>query len=75
MTASEVENGLRVWLEEALAAGQGAIEEGDATLPAELADLARVTTFEEDGLLTRDKGIVLRFGNGSVFQVSIVRSR
>jgi hypothetical protein len=37
-------------------------------------DLAHVTTFERAGLLTTNAGIVLRFGDGSVFQISIVKS-
>ncbi|QYK49096.1 MAG: hypothetical protein KF838_04415 [Phycisphaeraceae bacterium] len=41
----------------------------------DLDDLASVTTFERAGLMTTNAGIVLRFGDGSVFQVSIVQSR
>jgi hypothetical protein len=42
---------------------------------SDLDDLASVTTFERAGLLTNNAGIVLRFGDGSVFQISIVQSR
>ncbi len=42
---------------------------------SDLDDLASVTTFERAGLLTTNAGIVLRFGDGSVFQISIVQSR
>ena len=31
-------------------------------------------TFEDAGLLTQDKGLVLQFRNGAAFQISIVRS-
>ncbi|MBX3316687.1 MAG: hypothetical protein KF902_07475 [Phycisphaeraceae bacterium] len=42
---------------------------------SDLDDLASVTTFERGGLMTTNAGIVLRFGDGSVFQISIVQSR
>lgn len=42
---------------------------------ADFEDAAHVTTFERAGLLTSNAGIVLRFGDGSVFQISIVQSR
>jgi hypothetical protein len=41
----------------------------------DLDDLANAATFERAGLLTANAGIVLRFGDGSVFQISIVQSR
>jgi hypothetical protein len=41
---------------------------------ADFEDAAHVTTFERAGLLTSDAGFVLRFGDGSVFQISIVKS-
>lgn len=36
---------------------------------------ARVTTFEEASLLTRDRGVVLRLPGGREFQITIVQSR
>lgn len=44
-------------------------------IPEEWAELDSVRTFEEAGLLTRDKGVVLRFKDRSEYQVSIIRSR
>lgn len=38
-------------------------------------DLTGVTTFENEGVLTGNEGVVLRFADGSEFQVSIVQSR
>jgi hypothetical protein len=35
---------------------------------------ARVKTFEDAGLLTRDRGIVLSLEDGSEFQITIVQS-
>lgn len=38
-------------------------------------DLTGVTTFENEGVLSGNEGIVLRFADGSEFQVTIVQSR
>ncbi len=35
----------------------------------------RVTSFEEAGIMTSDKGMVIQMENGSEFQVTIVQSR
>lgn len=40
-----------------------------------LAGLAAVRTFEDSGVLTNDDGLVLRFEDGTEFQVTVVRSR
>lgn len=34
-----------------------------------------VSTFDEAGVLTRNKGLVVRMGDGSEFQITIVQSR
>ena len=44
-------------------------EEGDVI------KIKEVCTFELAGLLTRDRGVVVKLEDGSEFQVSIVRSR
>ena len=44
-------------------------------MPAELADVEMVRTFDEAGLLTRDKGIEIRMKDKAMFQITIVRSR
>ena len=36
---------------------------------------ARVSTFEEDGILTHNRGLVVRLQNGAEFQVTIVQSQ
>jgi hypothetical protein len=41
---------------------------------SDLEDLAHVTTFQRADLLTSNAGFVLRFGDGSVFQISTVKS-
>ena len=38
-------------------------------------EIARVQTFEEAGLLTSNRGVVVRTANGSTFQITIVQSR
>lgn len=40
-----------------------------------LARIRSVPTFEDAGLLTRDRGLVLRMSNGAEFQLTIVQSK
>jgi hypothetical protein len=35
---------------------------------------ARVERFDHAGIMTRDRGLVLRFSNGAEFQITIVQS-
>jgi len=35
----------------------------------------RARTFAEDGVMTRDAGLVVRLGNGQEFQITVVNSR
>jgi hypothetical protein len=35
----------------------------------------RVMTFEDQGILTHNRGLVVRLGNGDEFQLTIVKSR
>ncbi|HOD84367.1 MAG: hypothetical protein BWX88_03447 [Planctomycetes bacterium ADurb.Bin126] len=41
----------------------------------EAPDVRRVTTFEEAGILTYNRGLIVRTEDGSEFQITIVRSR
>jgi hypothetical protein len=41
----------------------------------EALDGANILTFDQAGLLTGNKGIVIRFANGDEFQLSIVQSK
>jgi hypothetical protein len=41
----------------------------------EMQEVIHATTFERAQLLTSNQGLVLRTGDGSEFQISIVRSR
>ena len=49
--------------------------ETPAGLPDELAGVKRVRTYEEEGVLTRDAGLVVTTAEGAEFQLTIVRSR
>lgn len=56
---------------DALSMATSAVE--DASI-AELED-AYVSTFEDDGVLTTNRGLVIRLADQSEFQMTIVRSR
>ncbi len=44
-------------------------------LPDELSDVERVQTYEEAGILTNNKGLVIRMKTGEEFQLTLVQSR
>ena len=44
-------------------------------LPGELATVELVQTFEEAGIMTNNKGLVVRMKDGSEFQMTLVQSR
>ena len=46
-------------------------EDGEGLLPG----VEHGMTFEDAGIMTRNKGVVLRFEDGTEFQVTIVRSK
>ena len=46
-----------------------------ADLFHETSDVSDVRTFEESGIMTRNKGLVIRLDDGSEFQLTIVKSR
>jgi len=78
MTDKEIEDGMKALFDEALAVALGEIDEGDMTMPTELESLIRVSTFEEEGILSANPGLVLRFNRNrelAEFQIGIVRSR
>ena len=43
--------------------------------PGDWLEVDRVRTFEEVGMLTRDKGLVVQLRDGSEFQITIVQLR
>ena len=44
-------------------------------LPDELSEVEMVQTYDEAGILTYNKGLVLRMKDGSEFQLTLVKSR
>jgi hypothetical protein len=44
-------------------------------LEEELTEESRIQTFQEAGLLTRDKGLVIRLPDGNEFQITVVQSK
>ncbi|MFA5291926.1 MAG: hypothetical protein WC496_02715 [Phycisphaerae bacterium] len=42
---------------------------------AEQDDVRSVMTYDEAGMLTRNNGLVVRTGDGSEFQITVVQSR
>ena len=45
------------------------------TLPADLADVREVRTFDAAGVLTQNKGLVVTLADDSEFQLTIVQGR
>ena len=42
---------------------------------AEQDGIRSILTFDEAGMLTNDKGLVIRTGDGNEFQITIIQSR
>lgn len=55
------------WLADAIEAHRAEAGPGD--------DIRRVETNEEAGVLTRDRGLVIRFTDGAEIQLTLVQSR
>ena len=72
MNENELQNALKNLLEEI--SGMDDEDREDAGLGDGLADVKRVRTFEEEGVLTHDAGLVITTTDGE-FQLTIVRSR
>jgi hypothetical protein len=69
----ELQDALKTLLEEI--AFMDAEDREDAGLGEDLADVKRVRTFEEEGVLTTDAGLVITTADGAEYQVTIVKSR
>ena len=63
------------FFEEALGVSIGQIEDDEVTVPDALRELIRVESFADAGVLTDNDGLVLRFRDGSEWQLSLVKSR
>lgn len=44
-------------------------------LEDELTEKSRVRTYAEEGLLTRDEGLVVKLPDGNEFQITVVQSK
>ena len=73
MTENEFQNALKTLLEELSFMDDE--DRSDAGLPDELATCGQVATFEEQGVLTRNAGLVVHLKDGSEFQLTIVQSK
>ena len=75
MDEHELQDALKTLLEEL--AFMDDEDRADAGLDSasDLADVKRVRTFDEEGVLTTDAGLVITAKDGSEFQITIVRSR
>jgi len=69
MKIETVHEGVKALFDEALAVTIGEIDETGMTMPTELEELIRVSTYEEVGVLSADPGIVLRFKGGAEFHL------
>jgi len=47
----------------------------DVGVPDDLVNLRRVRTYQEDGVLTQNAGLLVTTADGSEFQLTVVRSR
>lgn len=52
-----------------------ALEFADEETNGGIPELASIHTFEQEGLLTRNRGLIVNMPDGSQFQVTIVKSR
>ena len=73
MNATELQRTLRTLLEEMFQMDIDDLDQFD--MPRELAEIERVSTYDEAGVLTQDAGLVITTADGSEFQLTIVQSR
>ena len=73
MDERELQDALKTLLEEI--AFMDEEDREDAGLGGDLAGVKRVRTFDEEGVLTNNAGLVITTADGSEFQLTVVRSR
>ena len=80
MTEAELQNALRDIVEGLIAARPYQVPEALEVFDDPLSDIAdrtegmrTIRTFDDVGMMTSDKGLVIECNDGSAFQVSIVR--
>jgi hypothetical protein len=74
MNARQLQDQLRDLLETLLFARNDA-DDPAAELAEHVAGIRRIATYDDVGMLTRDKGLVIETADGAEFQVTIVESR
>ncbi|MCK6483040.1 MAG: hypothetical protein HUU22_15720 [Phycisphaerae bacterium] len=74
MTPRELQDHLRDLLEAVLFARDDAADPANA-LAEHVAGIHQIATFDDVGVLTRDKGLVIETRDGAEFQLTIVPSR
>ena len=74
MNARELQDQLRDLLETLLFARNDA-DDPAAELAEHVAGIRQIATYDDVGMLTRDKGLVIEAADGTEFQVTIVESR
>ena len=73
MNENELQDALKTLLRDIALMNED--EAGDANIPDDLVNLRRVSTFEEDGMLTNNAGLTITTADGSAFQLILVKSR
>ena len=73
MNEHEIQDALKTLLEEITFMDDE--DRSDAGLGDGLAEIERVSTFDEAGVMTSDAGLVITTADGSEFQLTIVQSR
>ena len=73
MNEKELQDALKTLLREIALMDED--KASDAGVPDDLVNLRRVRTYEEDGVLTNNAGLVITTADGGEFQLTIVRSR
>ena len=73
MTEHELQDALKALLRNTALMDED--DASDAGVPDDLVNLRRVRTYEEDGVLTNNAGLVITTADGAEFQLSLVRSR
>ena len=69
------EKGMEDWLKEAI---QEFVDDDDDVMylgESEVPVASRVDTFDDAGILTMNKGLIVELENGEEFQITIVQSR
>ena len=73
MNETELQDALNTLLQEMACMDTEDLDQFD--MPRELAQIERVSTFDEAGVMTRDAGLVITTNDGCCFQLTIVQSR